>query len=55
MNNAMVARYGKEAPYVIASSLLNEPWEPVAPGIDVTRAEFRFAIAHEEALAAAGL
>lgn len=47
---ALVARFGAEAPAVVAASLLDRPLEPVAPGLDVTRAEFSWAVTHEGAL-----
>jgi glycerol-3-phosphate dehydrogenase len=47
---SLVARYGAEAPAVIASASCPRPAEPVAEGIDVTRAEFEFAVTHEGAL-----
>ena len=47
---ALVARYGAEAPNVIAQATCPRPTEPVADGIDVTRAEFEYAITHEGAL-----
>jgi glycerol-3-phosphate dehydrogenase len=47
---SLVARYGAEAPNVIASSRCERPTEPVAEGIDVTRAEFEYAVTHECAL-----
>ena len=46
-----MARYGAESPNVIASARCDRPIEPVAEGIDVTRAEFEFAVTHEGALA----
>lgn len=49
LKDALVSRFGQEAPNVIATSLLSRPWEPVAPGIAVTRAEFSFAVTHEGA------
>ena len=48
----MVARYGAEAPNVIASATCDRPTEPVADGIDVIRAEFEYAVTHEGALTA---
>ncbi|MFC9895160.1 glycerol-3-phosphate dehydrogenase/oxidase [Nocardia sp. NPDC127579] len=42
----LVDRYGSEAPLVLAAG----PASPVAPGIDVTAAEFTFAVTHEAAL-----
>ncbi|GLE53710.1 glycerol-3-phosphate dehydrogenase 1, partial [Mycobacterium montefiorense] len=47
---SLVARYGAEAPHVIASATCERPTEPVAEGIDVTRAEFEYAVTHECAL-----
>jgi len=47
---SLVARYGAEAPNVIASATCERPTEPVADGIDVTRAEFEYAVSHEGAL-----
>ncbi|WP_431236502.1 glycerol-3-phosphate dehydrogenase/oxidase [Mycolicibacterium aichiense] len=49
---SLVARYGAESPNVIASARCPRPTERVADGIDVTRAEFEFAVAHEGALSA---
>ena len=47
---SLVARYGAEAAAVIASARCGRAAEPVAEGIDVTRAEFEFAVTHEGAL-----
>lgn len=47
---SLVARYGAEAPGVLASATCPRPSEPVADGIDVTRAEFEYAVTHEGAL-----
>lgn len=47
---SLVARYGAEAPNVIAQASCARPTEPVADGIDVTRAEFEYAVTHEGAL-----
>lgn len=47
---SLVARYGAESPNVIASARCDRPTAPVAEGIDVTRAEFEFAVTHEGAL-----
>ncbi|ORW86361.1 glycerol-3-phosphate dehydrogenase [Mycobacterium sp. IEC1808] len=47
---SLVARYGAEAPHVIAQATCDRPTEPVAEGIDVTRAEFEYAVTHECAL-----
>ena len=46
---SLVARYGAEAPDVIAGASCSRPTEPVAEGIDVTRAEFEYAVTHEGA------
>lgn len=48
----LVARFGTEAPRVVAVSLLDRPLDPVAPGLDVLRAEFSWAVTHEGALTA---
>ena len=47
---SLVARYGAEAPNVIASATCERPTDPVADGIDVIRAEFEYAVTHECAL-----
>jgi glycerol-3-phosphate dehydrogenase len=47
---SLVARYGAEASNVIATATCERPTEPVAEGIDVTRAEFEYAVTHECAL-----
>ena len=47
---SLMARYGAESPNVIASARCARPTDPVAEGIDVTRAEFEFAVTHEGAL-----
>ena len=47
---SLVARYGAEAPNVIAAASCERPTEPVVDGIDVTRAEFEYAVSHEGAL-----
>ncbi|WP_059018361.1 glycerol-3-phosphate dehydrogenase/oxidase [Mycobacterium sp. M26] len=49
---SLVARYGAESPNVIASARCERPTDLVADGIDVTRAEFEFAVTHEGALSA---
>ena len=49
---SLVARYGAESPNVIASARCERPTDAVADGIDVTRAEFEFAVTHEGALSA---
>ncbi len=48
--SALVARYGAEAPNVIARATCERPTDPVADGIDVIRAEFEYAVSHEGAL-----
>ncbi len=40
---SLVSRYGAEAANVIATATCERPAEPVAEGIDVTRAEFEYA------------
>jgi glycerol-3-phosphate dehydrogenase len=47
---SLVARYGAEAPNVIAAASCERPNDPVAEGIDVIRAEFEYAVTHEGAL-----
>jgi glycerol-3-phosphate dehydrogenase len=47
---SLVARYGAEAPNVIATASCERPTEPVADDIDVTRAEFEYAVTHEGAM-----
>ena len=47
---SLVARYGAESAAVLAAARCDRPAEQVAKGIDVTRAEFEFAITHEGAL-----
>ncbi|WP_156166433.1 glycerol-3-phosphate dehydrogenase/oxidase [Mycobacterium haemophilum] len=47
---SLVQRYGAEALNVIATATCARPTEPVADGIDVTRAEFEYAVTHECAL-----
>ena len=47
---SLAQRYGAEAPNVIASASCERPTEPVVEGIDVTRAEFEYAVTHECAL-----
>ncbi|MBU9765642.1 glycerol-3-phosphate dehydrogenase/oxidase [Mycobacterium sp. TNTM28] len=49
---SLVARYGAEAPNVIARARCARPTAPVAEGIDVIRAEFEHAVTHEGALCA---
>lgn len=48
--SSLVARFGAEAPNVIARATCDRPTERVADGIDVTRAEFEYAYTHEGAL-----
>jgi glycerol-3-phosphate dehydrogenase len=50
MPSSLVARFGAEASNVIAAASCERPTEPVADGIDVTRAEFEYAVTHEGAL-----
>ena len=47
---SLVLRYGAEAANVIAAATCDRPVDPVADGIDVTRAEFEYAVTHEGAL-----
>jgi glycerol-3-phosphate dehydrogenase len=47
---SLVLRYGAEAAHVIGASTCERPSDPVADGIDVTRAEFEYAVTHECAL-----
>ncbi|WP_422746356.1 glycerol-3-phosphate dehydrogenase/oxidase [Mycobacterium sp. WMMD1722] len=49
---SLVARFGAEAPDVLARATCPRPADPVADGIDVTRAEFEYAVTHEGALSA---
>lgn len=49
---ALVARYGAEAPNVVAHATCSRPTARVADGIDVIRAEFEYATTHEGALTA---
>ncbi|OBF16737.1 glycerol-3-phosphate dehydrogenase/oxidase [Mycobacterium sp. ACS4331] len=48
--SSLVARFGAEAPNVIARATCDRPTDPVAEGIDVIRAEFEYAVTHEGAL-----
>ncbi len=49
--SSLVARFGAEAPNVIAKATCDRPHgDPVADGIDVIRAEFEYAVTHEGAL-----
>ncbi|BBY37673.1 glycerol-3-phosphate dehydrogenase 1 [Mycobacterium mantenii] len=47
---SLVQRYGAEAPKVVAAATCDRPTLPVAAEIDVSRAEFEYAITHEGAL-----
>jgi glycerol-3-phosphate dehydrogenase len=47
---SLLLRYGAEAANVIATATCERPVDPVGDGIDVTRAEFEYAITHEGAL-----
>ncbi|HEY3994686.1 MAG TPA: glycerol-3-phosphate dehydrogenase/oxidase [Mycobacterium sp.] len=47
---SLVQRYGAEAPNVIAAAGCDRPMDPAVEGIDVTRAEFEYAVTHECAL-----
>ncbi|HZA08483.1 glycerol-3-phosphate dehydrogenase/oxidase [Mycobacterium sp.] len=48
--SSLVARYGAEAANVVAAAACARPTDQVAEGIDVTRAEFEYAVTHEGAL-----
>ena len=48
--DSLLDRYGAEASNVIATATCERPTEAVAEGIDVTRAEFEYAVTHEGAL-----
>lgn len=48
--SSLVARYGAEAPNVVAQATCENPGGAVADGIDVIRAEFEYAVTHEGAL-----
>jgi glycerol-3-phosphate dehydrogenase len=52
MPSSLVARYGAEAPNVVAQATCERAGEPVAEGIDVIRAEIEYAVTHEGALSA---
>jgi glycerol-3-phosphate dehydrogenase len=47
---SLVARYGGAARDVVDAATVARPLEPVADGIDVTRAEIEYAVTHEAAL-----
>jgi glycerol-3-phosphate dehydrogenase len=49
---SLVARFGAEAANVFAMATCDRPTDPVVDGIDVTRAEFEYAVTHEGALTA---
>ena len=48
--SSLVARFGAEAPNVVAKATCDRAGDPVADGIDVIRAEFEYAVTHEGAL-----
>lgn len=48
--SSLVARFGAEAPNVIARATCARPTERVADGIDMLRAEIEYAVTHEGAL-----
>jgi len=52
---SLVRRYGAEAASVLAVASCDRPAEAVAEGIDVTRAEFEYAVTHEGALTVADI
>lgn len=52
---SLVARYGAEASNVVDTARCDRPEAPVADGIDVTRAEFEYAVSHEGALNASDI
>ncbi len=43
------ARFGDESAQVIRSCTIDRPWDAIAPGVAVSRAEIAFAITHEGA------
>lgn len=47
---SLLARFGAEAYNVVAQATCPRPVDPVADGIDVTRAEFEYAVTHEGAM-----
>lgn len=51
----LIERYGAEAGAVVAASKLDRPLDRVAEGVDVTRAEFSWAVTHEGALTVADI
>ncbi len=50
MPASLIARYGAESSNVLAVARCDRPTDQVAAGIDVTRAEFEYAVTHEGAL-----
>lgn len=50
LSRSLLARYGAEAPNVLASATCDRPTDAVADGVDVIRAEFEYAVSHEGAL-----
>jgi glycerol-3-phosphate dehydrogenase len=48
--DSLVARYGGQARAVVDAATVSRPLEPVAGGVDVTRAEVEYAVTHEGAL-----
>jgi len=52
---SLVARYGAESAHVLGSARCDRPAKTAVEGIDVTRAEFEFAVTHEGALDAADI
>ncbi len=48
--SSLVARFGAEAPNVVATATCDRPTEPVADGVDVIRAEFEYAVTREGAM-----
>lgn len=47
---SLVARYGGASRLVLDTASVDHPLDPIAEGIDVTRAEIEFAVTHESAL-----
>ncbi|MGK4579071.1 glycerol-3-phosphate dehydrogenase/oxidase [Kitasatospora sp. HPMI-4] len=50
LSASLVARHGGAARSVVEAASVDRPLEPIAEGIDVTRAEIEYAITHEGAL-----
>ncbi|MEJ5920157.1 glycerol-3-phosphate dehydrogenase/oxidase [Corynebacterium sp. H78] len=48
--DSVTARFGTEAAKVISQCPLSRPCDPVAEGVDITRAEFAWHVTHEGAL-----